>query len=580
MWKKQLVFLKPYWKLVLVIPILIILEVWTFVQLPRLLSEIIDMGIIPMDLEAITGIGTRMIFFAIANGILALIGLFLTAKVAIEVTGDLREAVFKKIQTFTFADLDHFKIGSLITRLTNDTNQIQSMLMMILRMALRAPAIMIASVIMLFKINASLSLILLAALLILSAMIAFLLKEALPLFIESQKKLDNLNSETEESLNAIKTIKAFGREYFEQERFAKINEDLTKILINVAKLMAIIMPIMILTLNGATVAIIWFGSKAIERGAMEVGGLIAFINYSGQILFAFVMISFIFTMILRAQASVKRIAEVLSREPIIKPPLTPKAVEIKNGEIEFDDVDFSFNKTSKNKPQNLALEDISFKINAGQKLGIIGGTGSGKTILVSLIMRLYDVNKGRVLIDGIDVRDYDLNGLRLGIGVVLQDPTLFSGTIKENLGWGKKDASEREMRNFLSIAHAIDFVEKNPEKLNYELSRKATNLSGGQKQRISIARALIRQSKILILDDATSAVDIQTEKEIQAEIKKRESEMTIITVGQRITSIMDSDLILVLNKGRIVGKGDHDQLMEGNKYYQEIFQSQMGEGKS
>jgi ATP-binding cassette subfamily B protein len=576
MFKAFLKILRPYWFFIILSPICILGEVYAYTKLPQLLSLIIDQGIIALNMDVVKTYGLQMIIFTILEAIFSLVGLWCGAKVSTNATTDLRQKLFTKIQNFSFPDLDHFGIGSLITRLTGDITIVQNTLFMLLRLALRAPIMLVACVFMLLKINTSLSGILLIGAVVLLVTVIVLLKVALPLFIKSQKQLDNLNSVTEENLNAIKTIKAFVREKFVSKKFTVVNGELTATLLKVAVAMTIVMPIIMTVLNLSVVAVVWFGSHALEAKTMEIGNLVAFINYAEQILVSFMMVSFVFIMVMRANASVQRLGEILRRQVTLKDPAKPLASHIRAGKIEFKNVDFAFH--NQHDADNLVLKNLNFTLQSGQKLGVIGSTGAGKTTLVNLMMRFYDVTNGQILIDDIDVRDYKLKTLRENIGIVLQDGTLFSGSIKDNLYWGNAHATDEMLQQFTHLAQAESFINAKEKTYDYPLARAATNLSGGQKQRLNIARALLKKSQILIFDDATSAVDLQTEKLIQNGIKNLPHQLTTIVVGQRISSIMDSDLILVLDEGKIVGQGTHDALLEKCTIYRDIYNSQLGEG--
>lgn len=499
-------------------------------------------------------------------------GAYFAAKAAISFASDLRSDVFGKVQKFSFANLDQFSTGSLVTRLTNDITQIQNVINMALRMMLRAPGMLIGALIMAIMMNAQLALVVLVVIPVLVVLILVVIKTAFPRFDYMQKKLDALNSTIQEVLTNVRVIKSFVRGSYEEERFGRANEELKKSSLDAFKVVILNMPIMMLLMNATTLGIVWFGGKQILAGTMPVGDLTAFTTYIVQILMSLMMLAMVLLQSSRALASIHRITEVLDTEIHLSDEncaFPEKTVD--SGRVEFRDVCFRYYKENKEE----VLSHISFQVESGQTLGIIGGTGSGKTTLVQMIPRLYDVDRGEVLVDGINVKAYSLKHLRDGVGMVLQKNVLFSGTIMENLMWGDTGASKEEVCEAAKAAQADSFVNSFGEGYLTELGQGGVNVSGGQKQRLCIARALLKKPRILILDDSTSAVDTATEAKIRESFGSTLKDTTKIIIAQRITSVMDADQILVLDEGQIVGKGSHEQLLKECGPYQEIYYSQM-----
>ncbi|MDE7247902.1 MAG: ABC transporter ATP-binding protein/permease, partial [Lachnospiraceae bacterium] len=484
----------------------------------------------------------------------------------------LRSDVFDKVQKFSFSNLDQFSTGSLVTRLTNDITQVQNLINMALRMMLRAPGMLIGALIMAIMMNAQLAVVVLVVIPILTLLIILIIKTAFPRFEIMQKKLDALNSNIQEVLTNVRVIKSFVRGGYEEERFAQANEDLKQSSLSAFKIVIFNMPLMMCMMNATTLAVVWFGGKQILAGSMPVGDLTAFTTYIVQILMSLMMLAMVLLQSSRALASLHRITEVLDTEVSLsdeKCALPKKTVD--SGRVEFRDVSFRYYKENK----EAVLSHINFKVESGQILGIIGSTGSGKTTLVQMIPRLYDVDEGRVLVDGVDVKDYSLKNLREGVGMVLQKNVLFSGSIAENLMWGDNGASIEEMKDAARAAQADEFVSSFTDGYLTELGQGGVNVSGGQKQRLCIARALLKKPKILILDDSTSAVDTATEAKIRESFTSTLKDTTKIIIAQRITSVMDADEIIVLDEGQIVGMGSHEQLLKNCEAYQEIYYSQM-----
>ena len=570
--KRYWKYIKPYLSAFIIGPLLMIIEVVGEVVLPKLMANIINIGAMNKDVPYIITMGIAMIFAALLMMIGGIGGAYFAAKAAISFSSDLRSDVFAKVQKFSFADLDQYSTGSLVTRLTNDITQVQNLINMALRMMLRAPGMLIGALIMAFMMNAQLAIVVLVVIPILVALIALIIKLAFPRFEIMQKKLDALNSNIQEVLTNVRVIKSFVRGSYEEERFAKSNEELKQSSLNAFKIVIFNMPIMMFLMNATTLAVVWFGGRQILAGSMPVGDLTAFTTYIVQILMSLMMLAFILLHSSRAIASLHRITEVLDTQVTLtddgcKQP--EKTVD--SGKIEFRDVSFRYYKDNKEP----VLSHINFQIESGQTLGIIGSTGSGKTSLVQMIPRLYDADEGQVLVDGVNVKDYSLKHLREGVGMVLQKNVLFSGSIRENLLWGDEDASQEEIQQAAAAAEADSFISGFTQGYDEELGQGGVNVSGGQKQRLCIARALLKKPKILILDDSTSAVDTATEAKIRESFSGTLKDTTKIIIAQRITSVIEADRILVLDDGEIAGAGSQDELLAHCEAYQEIYYSQM-----
>lgn len=498
-------------------------------------------------------------------------GAYFSVKAAVSFTSDLRDDLFSKVQEFSFKNIDSYSTGSLVTRLTNDIQQVQNVLMMGLRMAMRAPGMFIGALIMAFMMNARLAVVILVVIPLLTAAIAVILKTAFPRFTAMQKKLDQLNSGIQEALTNVRVIKSFVREEFEEEKFRDMNQDLKNSSLDAMKIVIVTMPVMTLAMNITTLAVVWYGGNIIIAGDMPVGDLTAFTTYIVQILMSLMMLSMVFLQLSRAVASIRRVGEVMDTEiDLTDRDASRKDLAVLKGKVEFKHVSFSYTDSR----DEMVLEDINFTAEPGQIIGIIGSTGSGKTTLVQMIPRLYDATKGQVLVDGVDVREYSLKNLREGVGMVLQKNVLFSGTIEENLRWGKEDASMDEIREMAQSAQADSFVTSFTNGYDTDMGQGGVNVSGGQKQRLCIARALLKRPKILILDDSTSAVDTATEARIRQCFNTSLKDTTKIIIAQRIGSVEEADRILVLDEGRLIGQGTHEQLMEECQAYQEIYYSQ------
>lgn len=569
--KRYWKYIKPYLPAFICGPLLMIVEVIGEVLLPKFMANIINIGAANQDVPYIITMGIVMVVTALLMMAGGIGGAYFAAKAAISFAADIRKDTFEKVQKFSFANLDQYNTGSLVTRLTNDVTQVQNLINMALRMMLRAPGMLIGALTMAFMMNRELAAVILVVIPILVILIGIVIKTAFPRFTIMQKKLDTLNSTIQEMLTNVRVIKSFVRGDYEEEKFSRANEDLKKSSLSAFNVVILNMPIMMLMMNLTTLGVVWFGGKQILVGRMPVGDLTAFTTYIVQILMSLMMLAMVLLQSSRAMASLHRITEVLdARIDLTDENSAQKDKRVENGTVEFKDVSFRYYKENKEP----VLSHINFKIDSGKILGIIGSTGSGKTTLVQMIPRLYDTDEGEVLVDGVNVKEYSLEHLREGVGMVLQKNVLFSGTIRENLMWGDENASEEEVEKAAAAAQA-GFVRDFTEGYETELGQGGVNVSGGQKQRLCIARALLKKPKILILDDSTSAVDTATEAKIRESFSGLLKETTKIIIAQRITSVMEADEILVLDEGEIVGKGTHEELLKTCEAYQEIYYSQM-----
>ena len=569
--KRYAAYIKPYLSAFLLAPLLMLTEVFGEILLPKFMSMIINNGVADRDTGYIIRMGIIMVLTAIVMAAGGIGGAYFSAKASICFTSDLRDALFAKVQNFSFKNIDQYSTGSLVTRLTNDVQQVQNVTMMGLRLLFRAPGMLIGALIMAFLMNAKLALVILIVIPFLSIAIVTIMVKAFPRFTLMQKKIDKLNSGIQEALTNVRVIKSFVREDYEEEKFQTMNQDLKDSSLSAMKIVIATMPIMMFAMNVTTLAVVWYGGNIIIAGNMQVGDLTAFTTYIVQILMSLMMLSMVILQSSRAIASVKRISEVLDTEiDLTDENASRKDLKVTEGKVEFKDVAFSYSNEGGEK----ILEHINFTAEPGKVLGIIGTTGSGKTSLVQLIPRLYDVTEGQVLVDGVDVREYSLKNLRDGVGMVLQKNVLFSGTIDENLRWGNEEASEEEVRSAAGAAQADGFVTSFTKGYDSDLGQGGSNVSGGQKQRLCIARALLKKPKILILDDSTSAVDTATEAKIRESFSTTLKDTTKIIIAQRIGSVESADKIIVLDDGRIIGMGTHEELMKNCEAYQEIYYSQ------
>ncbi|MCY9513927.1 ABC transporter ATP-binding protein [Paenibacillus apiarius] len=565
-------FLRPYRIPIAFVLALIFVQSLSDLYLPTLMSDIVDTGIVQGDTPYILRIGGFMLLVA-AGGMICSIGAsYLSSKVAAGFGKLLRGKVFAHVENFSLQEFDKIGTASLITRTTNDITQLQQVLIMILRMMVSAPMMCIGGIIMAVSKDAKLTLVLAVVIPLLALAIFAVASKGIPLFKAMQKKLDKLNLVLREGLTGIRVIRSFNRIDHEKERFNEANQDLTNTAVKVNRIMASLMPIMMLAMNFSTIAIIWFGSIRIDNGNMQVGSLMAFIQYAMQIMFSLIMVSIIFVMIPRASASAARINEVLNMQSEIKDAAQIKKSDRERGFIEFNDVTFSYPGA-----EQPAISNISFSARPGETTAIIGGTGSGKSTLLSLIPRFYDVDSGSIRVNGVDVREMAQQDLRSKIGFVPQKAVLFTGTINDNIRYGKQDATDEEIRHAAEIAQAGEFISGMKDGFDSEIAQGGANVSGGQKQRLSIARALVRRPEIYVFDDSFSALDFKTDAKLRAALKEETTESTVLLVAQRVSTVMAADRIIVLDEGRIAGIGTHNQLMDTCSVYREIVSSQLSE---
>ena len=573
--KRYKKYIIPYLSAFVIGPLMMLTEVAGEVMLPKFMSMIINNGVASRNVAYIGKMGTLMVLTVLFMAVGGILGAYFSAKASISFTSDMRNDLFRKVQQFSFENIDDYSTGSLVTRLTNDVQQVQNVLMMGLRMALRAPGMFLGALIMAFMMNRQLAVIILIVIPLLLAAILLILKTAFPRFGEMQRKLDRLNSGIQESLTNVRVVKSFVREDHEIEKFSKLNDDLKESSLRALRIVIATMPVMMFAMNVTTLAVVWYGGNIIIAGKMPVGDLTAFTTYIVQILMSLMMLSMVFLQSSRASASMKRINEIFDTEIGLNDDHAKnKDKKVTEGCVEFKNVSFGY--SGENGRKDLVLEGISFTAEPGQTIGIIGSTGSGKTSLVQLIPRLYDVTGGEVLVDGVNVKEYSLKHLREGVGMVLQKNVLFSGTIEENLRWGNEDAPMEDVIRFSESAQADPFVKTFKNGYDTEMGQGGVNVSGGQKQRLCIARALLKRPKILILDDSTSAVDTATEAKIRESLYHDLKDTTKIIIAQRISSVQEADQILVLEDGKIIGHGTHEELLKTCEAYSEIYTTQIG----
>lgn len=573
--KRYKKYITPYLSAFVIGPLMMLTEVAGEVMLPKFMSMIINNGVASRNVAYIGKMGTLMVLTVLFMAVGGILGAYFSAKASISFTSDMRNDLFRKVQQFSFENIDDYSTGSLVTRLTNDVQQVQNVLMMGLRMALRAPGMFLGALIMAFMMNRQLAVIILIVIPLLLAAIILILKTAFPRFGEMQRRLDRLNSGIQESLTNVRVVKSFVREDHEIEKFSKLNDDLKESSLRALRIVIATMPVMMFAMNVTTLAVVWYGGNIIIAGKMPVGDLTAFTTYIVQILMSLMMLSMVFLQSSRASASMKRINEIFDTEIGLNDDHAKnKDKKVTEGRVEFKNVSFGY--SGENGRKDLVLEGISFTAEPGQTIGIIGSTGSGKTSLVQLIPRLYDVTGGEVLVDGVNVKEYSLKHLREGVGMVLQKNILFSGTIEENLRWGNEDAPMEDVIRFSESAQADPFVKTFKNGYDTEMGQGGVNVSGGQKQRLCIARALLKRPKILILDDSTSAVDTATEAKIRESLYHDLKDTTKIIIAQRISSVQEADQILVLEDGKIIGHGTHEELLKTCEAYSEIYTTQIG----
>lgn len=555
---------------VILAPLMMFIEVIMDLNQPKLMSDIIDIGVANGDINYILNVGFKMIIVAFLGILGGMLCGFFSTLASMSMGKNMRQGLFNKIQSLSFSEIDQFKTSSLITRLTNDVTQVQNMVMMALMGMVRSPLICLGGIIMSLSISVKLSFIFLIVIPLIILSVIIITAKATPFFTTMQKKIDNVNLVMRENLLGVRVIKAFAIEDKVKERFSYANDELMSSSIKAQSVTILLWPVVTLIMNLSVVAILWFGGNYVNEGSLEMGKIMAFINYLIQIMSSLNMLVMTIINISRAKVSASRINEVLDVESSIKDKEGAKKISKFN--IEFKDVYFKYNKDG-----DYVLKGISFKAEEGEKIGIIGATGSGKSTLISLIPRLYDTSSGTVIIGDEDVRNLKIDELRSLIGVVLQETTLFSGSIEDNLKFGKEDATEEMLISSVKDAQAFEFINANNEGFNRDVGQRGKNLSGGQKQRVSIARTLIKNPKILILDDSSSALDMDTEAKLQKSIKRRMKDSTIFLIAQRISAVMDSDKIIVLDNGEIVAIGKHDELIKECEIYRSISISQLGE---
>lgn len=571
--KKLLPYLSKYKIFAILCPLAIIGEVLLEIRIPFLMSKIVDNGIPAKDIAYVLKTGGLMVVMALFSLLFGVLGSKFSVTASMGLGSELRKGIFNKIQEFSFSNIDKFSTASLVTRLTTDINNTQNAFMMIIRVMVRAPVMMVSATFMAYTINKSLVSVFLVAIPVLAISLVVIAGFAYPRFSKLLKKYDSLNASVQENLIAIRVVKAFVRSKYEKLKFKAANDELMSASIRAEKVVICNMPIMQITIYSCIVAILWYGGNMIIAGTMLTGQLISFISYVTQILVSLMMISMVLITVVLSRASISRIIEVLDEEIDITDVHTTDSQKVRDGSIEFKNVSFRYNS----KAENNTLENVNFHISSGQTIGIIGGTGSSKTTLVQLIPRLYDATDGEVLVGGVDVRNYNLHELRNSVAMVLQKNVLFSGTIKENLKWGKVEATDEQIFAVCKAAQAHDFIENFPNSYETDLGQGGVNVSGGQKQRLCIARALLKNPKILILDDSTSAVDTATDSKIREALRTYGKDITTIIIAQRISSVCDADKIIVLDDGKVNAIGTHDELLQDNQIYREVYYSQQEE---
>lgn len=559
----------PFRSSVAVVLVLALAQSLASLYLPRLMADIVDHGIVPGDTRRILEIGGLMLLVSVLGTACAVAGSFFASKVATGFGRVVRERVFDRVAHFSVHQFDRFSTASLITRTTNDTTQVQQVLIMLLSMAITAPMMAIGGVVLSLSQDTRLAQVLFAVIPILSLVLFLIMRGAVPLFQQMQVKIDRLNLVLDEGLTGVRVIRAFDRGAHESQRFAQANRDVTGTAISVNRLVALLMPAMFLTMNLTSVSIVWLGAVRVDAGDMQVGAMMASLQYAIQILFAVFMVTAVFVMLPRAAASAARINEVLDVIPDVNDPAQPRSAGATTGHVEFQDVTFQYPGA-----EEPALSRVSFSAQPGEVTAIIGGTGSGKSTLAGLIPRFYDVNTGRVLVDGVDVRDLGQQDLRATIGYVPQKTTLFSGTVASNIRFGHDAATDDDVRKAAEVAQASEFIDRMPDGYGSPVSQGGTNLSGGQKQRLAIARALVRPAEIYVFDDSFSALDFATDAALRAALRTETAEATVFIVSQRIGTVMSADRIVVLDEGRVAGIGTHAELMRACDVYRQIAESQ------
>ena len=567
-------YLKPYWRWAVLAPLLMTLEVVMDLMQPRLLQRIVDEGITPMNLDVILRTGLLMVGLAVVGWFGGAGNGWFTTRAAQGFGADLRGAVFRHVQRLSFSNLDRFETGHLVTRLTNDVTHVQEAVATLLRILIRAPLLMVGGLVMAVLTAPQLAFIPLGLMPLLLVLVIWVVGRATPMFGQVQARLDVVNQVTEENLSGVRLVKAFVRKAQEAARFGRSNEDLAETTIRAARLVAMTQPAMVIILNAGVVAVLWFGGVRVAGGSMRIGQILAFVNYLQQTLFSLVMVSMLIIQVARATASANRIAEVLHAEPAVQNQpgaLTDVALD---GRVTFEGVTFSYHGDSRDP----VLREVSLEVRPGQTVALLGATGAGKSSLVHLIPRFYDVTAGRIKVGGHDVRDLDLATLRRSIGIATQETVLFSGTVRDNIRYGRPEASDEEVIAAAKVGQAHGFITSFPDGYDTIVGQRGVNLSGGQKQRIAIARALLVNPAVLILDDSTSSVDVETETLIQDALREARADRTCLMIAQRISTVLNADQILVQDEGRIVAAGTHRELLASSPIYRDIYESQLGEG--
>ncbi|TFG72997.1 MAG: ABC transporter ATP-binding protein [Anaerolineales bacterium] len=572
--QKLIRYIKPYWHWALLAPLMMLLEVAMDLLQPRLIQRIIDIGIAQRDMAIVITTGLTMIGLALVGAVGGTACTVFSVYAGQGFGADLRESLFRKVQSLSFSNLDALETGQLVTRLTNDVTVVQEAVMMLLRIMVRAPLMLIGSLVMAIITGPKLAPLFIILLPMVLLVVTFLIVKAFPLYSKVQANLDNLNTIMQENLMGVRVVKAFVRSSHESKRFGKSNQDLMDLAVKAARVVALGMPFMMLIVNLGVAGVLWFGAIQVNTGSMRVGQIIAFVNYLMNTLMSLMMLSMLTMNISRAEASSKRIVEVLERETTIVD--RPHAMKdfIAQGRVAFENVTFSYD----GEKHDAVLKNVTFEAEPGQTVAILGATGSGKSSLVQLIPRFYDVSKGRLTLDGVDVRDVEKAALRRNVGIALQEPVLFSGSVRDNIRYGRPEATDEEVIAAARMAQANNFIESCPNGYDTLLGQRGVNLSGGQKQRIAIARALLVNPAVLILDDSTSSVDVETETAIQAALDTFMDNRTCFIIAQRISTVLNADKILVLDGGEIAAQGSHDDLMLSSSIYREIYDSQLGNG--
>ena len=568
-------FLRPHWRFTVMAPVLMLCEVVLDLMQPRMIQRIIDYGVARSDTQMVLGTAFLMLCFMALSGLCGLGCGYFAVRAAYGLGGDLRAALFHKVQTLSFGNLDNLETGALITRLTSDVNKVQEMVMMMMRGMVRMPLLMVGSLVMATVISPRLGLIFIVILPALTIALSMIIRKTFPLYRQVQEGLDGINTVLQENLAGVRVVKAFARSEHESLRFATANNTLIQRMTDAVRMSSRTTPVMMLTLNIGVVAALWIGAGQVQTGGMRVGELVAFINYLGQAVITLMMFSTLTIQISTAQASARRVLELLDSEPMLMTPTQKQQFPSRpSGKVVFDNVSFNYSSAS----QDMVLKNISFEAEPGQTVAILGATGSGKSTLVQLIPRFYDVSEGCVTLDGMDVREIPEEELRRHVGIALQESILFSASIKNNIRLGEPDASMEKLTTAARNAQADEFIRNIPDGYEALVGQRGVNLSGGQKQRLAIARALLLQPSVLILDDSTSAVDVQTESLIQEALERNSYRQTRFIVAQRISSVLNADKILVLDNGEIIAQGTHYELLEACDVYREIYESQTENG--